>query len=110
MAPACRPSARDVRASEVWELRNASDNQHVLHVHGLSFTVLSRDGSPPPVHSAGLKDSVLLPSGTTTLIALRFGTDADRRAPYMFDCHVLAHEDHGMMGQFTVAGIARSAR
>ncbi|MFI6010111.1 multicopper oxidase family protein [Streptomyces sp. NPDC051243] len=94
-------------AREVWELRNSSDNQHVFHVHGLSFTVLSRDGSPPPVQSAGLKDSVLLPSGTTTLIALRFGTDADSRAPYMFHCHVLAHEDHGMMGQFTVVGAAR---
>lgn len=89
-------------ATEVWELRNDSDNQHVFHVHGVSFSVLDYDGAPTPPQLAGLKDSVFLPPGTTATIAVRFRDHTDRVAPYMFHCHVLAHEDHGMMGQFLV--------
>ena len=58
------------------------------------------DGAPPPAEMAGRKDSVFLPRGTTVRIAVPFRSYADAHAPYMFHCHVLAHEDHGMMGQF----------
>lgn len=91
-------------STEVWELRNGSDNQHVLHVHGVSFTVVAYDGRPPPLELAGLKDSVFLPRGSTARLAVRFGGTADGGAPYMYHCHILAHEDHGMMGQYTLAG------
>ncbi|HLF41794.1 MAG TPA: multicopper oxidase domain-containing protein, partial [Acidimicrobiia bacterium] len=90
-------------STEVWELRNTSDNQHVFHVHGVSFTVVDYDGAPPPAEMAGRKDSVFLPRGTTVRIAVPFRSYADAHAPYMFHCHVLAHEDHGMMGQFVVS-------
>ena len=87
---------------ERWELRNRSDNQHVFHVHGVSFTVVEVDGRPPPAALRGPKDSVFLPRGTTAVIDVRSPRWADAQHPYMFHCHVLAHEDHGMMGQFTV--------
>jgi FtsP/CotA-like multicopper oxidase with cupredoxin domain len=87
---------------EAWELDNTSDNQHVFHVHGVSFTVTAIDGRPPPAHLSGPKDSIFLPPGTTATIAVRAPRWADATLPYMFHCHVLAHEDHGMMGQFTV--------
>lgn len=89
-------------STEVWQLRNTSDNQHVFHVHGVSFTIVDLDGSPPPPELAGLKDSVFLPPGTIARIAVRFREYTDSDSPYMFHCHLLAHEDHGMMGQFTV--------
>ncbi len=89
-------------STEVWELRNTSDNQHVFHVHGVSFTVVELDGHPPPPELRGLKDSVFLPPGTIARIAVPFREYTDERSPYMFHCHLLAHEDHGMMGQFTV--------
>jgi FtsP/CotA-like multicopper oxidase with cupredoxin domain len=91
-------------STEVWELRNSSDNQHVFHVHGVSFTVVDYDGAAPPAEMAGRKDSVFLPRGATVRIAVLFRPYADADAPYMFHCHILAHEDHGMMGQFVVTG------
>ena len=90
-------------STEVWELRNGSDNQHVFHVHGVSFSILEYDGRSPPAHLAGLKDSVFLPPGTSATVAVRFGTQVDPRTPYVFHCHLLAHEDHGMMGQYLVS-------
>jgi FtsP/CotA-like multicopper oxidase with cupredoxin domain len=88
---------------EVWTLRNGSDNPHVFHVHGVSFTVLDYDGRSPPAWLRGRKDSLLLPRGTTARIAVGIRAFTDRASPYMFHCHLLAHEDHGMMGQFVVS-------
>lgn len=88
---------------EVWELRNDSDNQHVFHVHGVSFSVIDYDGRSPPPEMAGLKDSVFLPPGTHAAIAVQLpDEETGSDAPYVFHCHVLAHEDHGMMGQYLV--------
>ena len=50
--------------------------------------------------SMGLKD-VTLVDGTTEIL-VRFRKTADRSYPYMYHCHILEHEDAGMMGQFTV--------
>jgi FtsP/CotA-like multicopper oxidase with cupredoxin domain len=89
--------------TEIWELNNTSDNQHVFHVHGVSFSIIDIDGDAPPPALSGLKDSVFVPSGTTVRIAVRLPEYADPNAPYMYHCHVLAHEDHGMMGHYTVS-------
>jgi hypothetical protein len=35
-------------------------------------------------------------------LALRFEGPADPDTPYMYHCHLLYHEDQGMMGQFVV--------
>ena len=71
-------------------------------MHGDSFQILSRDGSPPPAHELGWKDVVLVrPFGTARIIK-RFHDYADPVNPYMFHCHILEHEDVGMMGQFVV--------
>ena len=96
-------------AVEVWRLRNSSDNQHVFHVHGVSFSVLEYDGRPPPARLRGLKDSVLLPPETTARLAVALPRHVDAAVPYVFHCHVLAHEDHGMMGQYTVTPTAALA-
>jgi blue copper oxidase len=34
---------------------------------------------------------------------VRFDNPAPADKPFMYHCHILEHEDHGMMGQFTVA-------
>ncbi|MGH3517953.1 MAG: multicopper oxidase domain-containing protein [Haloechinothrix sp.] len=33
---------------------------------------------------------------------MRFGTHTDPATPYMYHCHMLEHEDRGMMGQFVI--------
>jgi FtsP/CotA-like multicopper oxidase with cupredoxin domain len=89
-------------ATEIWEVRNAAGTPHNFHVHGVSFTVLDYAGEQPPLHLAGLKDTVYVPPDKTVRLLVRFPDYHDPESPYMFHCHVLQHEDRGMMGQFVV--------
>ena len=73
---------------------------HPFHVHGVRFRVVSENGGPPRPENTGWKDSVLVP-GEAEILA-RFDQPASRETPFMFHCHILEHEDAGMMGQFTV--------
>ena len=88
--------------TEVWEITNPNRQAHPFHVHGDSFQILSRDGAPPPAHELGWKDVVLVLPFQTVRIIKRFHDYADPVFPYMFHCHILEHEDVGMMGQFVV--------
>jgi FtsP/CotA-like multicopper oxidase with cupredoxin domain len=88
--------------TEVWTLRNQDGVQHNFHVHDVQFRVLDVDGRRPPPELRGRKDTVYVPFGRTVRIALRFDVRSDPRTPYMYHCHLLYHEDTGMMGQFVV--------
>ncbi|WP_189214838.1 MULTISPECIES: multicopper oxidase family protein [Streptomyces] len=88
--------------TEVWTVRNADGMPHNFHVHDVRFRVVEVNGSAPPPPLRGPKDTVFLPNGTTMKLALRFDGPADRDTPYMYHCHLLYHEDEGMMGQFVV--------
>lgn len=92
----------ELGGTEVWEVRNRDGEYHNFHVHDVQFQVLSVDGAAPPPHLAGWKDTVYLRPGGEVRIALRFTDYADPDTPYMFHCHLLPHEDAGMMGQFAV--------
>jgi FtsP/CotA-like multicopper oxidase with cupredoxin domain len=91
-------------ASETWEVENDSGIPHNFHPHGISFQVLEYDGGPPPPALTGLKDTVFVPPGVTVRLATTAPEYADPDSPYMFHCHLLNHEDRGMMGQLAVAG------
>jgi hypothetical protein len=71
--------------------------------------VLSLDGSPPPPELAGWKDTVYVEPTTTAEILVRFRDHHDPQWPYMFHCHLMIHEDQGMMGQFVVLGPGETA-
>ncbi|HHB80954.1 MAG TPA: oxidase [Aliiroseovarius sp.] len=88
--------------TEIWEIGNPGPMAHPFHVHNTQFRILSRNGQPPAAHEAGRKDTVLVQPGERVQILIRFDHYADPEAPYMFHCHILEHEDAGMMGQFTV--------
>ena len=102
-----------VDTTEIWEIRNASGMPHNFHVHDTRFQVLESDGVEPPPALRGLKDTVLVRPGETVRLATRFNDYTDPATPYMFHCHLLQHEDRGMMGQFVVVapgdGPARGA-
>ena len=87
---------------EIWRITNRSPRPHPFHVHGTGFSIISRDGSKPLINEMGLKDTVLVYSRETVEILVRFKYEADANTPYMYHCHILEHEDGGMMGQFTV--------
>jgi blue copper oxidase len=72
---------------------------HPFHVHGVQFEVLSRGGRAPAVRDQGLRDTVLVQEAVELLV--RFDQPS-AGAPFMYHCHILEHEDNGMMGQFTV--------
>ena len=88
--------------TETWTVRNTNGMPHNFHVHDVQFRVLEVNGAPPPAELRGPKDTVFLASGTTMKLALRFDGPADPDTPYMYHCHLLYHEDRGMMGQFVV--------
>ena len=86
--------------TELWEITSAS-MAHPFHIHGTSFQVVNVGGKAVDPATFGLKDVVLVREPTQVLI--QFNKKADKRTPYMYHCHILEHEDAGMMGQFTVA-------
>ncbi|MCZ7557138.1 MAG: multicopper oxidase domain-containing protein [Bacteroidia bacterium] len=89
---------------EVWELRNMTPIAHPFHIHDVQFCILSINGVSPPPGLAGRKDVVLVPPGNGVVrFITKFETHHDNTFPYMYHCHLLTHEDHGMMGQFIVS-------
>ena len=60
------------------------------------------DGDDPGPLLSGWKDTVFVDRGSTVRLLVRFTDYADPDTPYMFHCHVLRHEDQGMMGQLVV--------
>ena len=91
-----------VGTQEIWEVSNDDDEFHVFHVHDVQFQILDRDGVEPELHEMGWKDSVIVDAGETVRLMMEFSDYADPHTPYMFHCHILEHEDNGMMGQFVV--------
>jgi FtsP/CotA-like multicopper oxidase with cupredoxin domain len=90
--------------TEVWEVTNANGYLHNFHIHDVQFQVLDVDGDRPPPYLSGWKDTVQLVPDRQYRLAMRFSEYTDPNMPYMFHCHVVLHEDEGMMGQFVVLG------
>ena len=87
-----------------WRISEGRDRMpHPVHIHGCQFRIISRDGKPPEPERAGWKDVAPISNGGVTEILLRFPYSASRDDPYMAHCHILEHEDSGMMAQFTVS-------
>jgi len=88
--------------TEIWELRNQSPIGHPFHLHNVPFYVLSVNGVAPVPALAGRKDVIFVPAMGTVRFITKFETFFDDSIPYMYHCHMLTHEDQGMMGQFLV--------
>ncbi len=94
--------AVEVDTNEIWEIHNPTGTPHNFHVHDTRFKVLDVDDCPPPPALSGWKDTIAVLPGQSIQFALRFTDYTDPTTPYMFHCHLLVHEDRGMMGQFAV--------
>jgi len=88
--------------TEIWEVTNASPMAHPFHVHNVQFRIIDRNGRAPHPSETGPKDVVLVHSNEKVRIVMAFPEYSDASAPYMYHCHILEHEDQGMMGQFVV--------
>lgn len=87
-----------------WRVSEGDDKMlHPVHIHGCQFRILSENGKPPQPHRAGWKDIAPIMNGGVSELLVSFPHPAAADAPYMAHCHILEHEDSGMMAQFTVA-------
>ena len=84
---------------EVWRFFNATGMAHPMHVHGVRMSLLSRDGAPPAVYERGLRDTFIVDSMQSVAVAVQTPA-VSSSSPLMLHCHILEHEDAGMMAQF----------
>lgn len=97
--------------TEIWAWRNRSSVTHPMHMHLVAFQVLDRqefnvvtgepigDRFPPELNEMGWKDTVQCPPGQITRVIATF---AGFTGLFPYHCHILEHEDHEMMRQFSV--------
>jgi len=87
---------------QIWTLLNLTPIAHPFHIHDVQFYILDINGISPPPQMQGRKDVVLVPPQQSVSFITKFETFCDSMMPYMYHCHMLPHEDDGMMGQFVV--------
>lgn len=80
-------------ATEIWQIENLVGMDHPFHLHGFQFQLIDRNGVAEPFRS--WKDTVNVPKHTTARFLVRYD---DYPGKWMFHCHILDHEDMGMMG------------
>jgi len=88
--------------TEIWTLKNQSAIAHPFHIHDVQFYVLDRNGVAPSPSEQGRKDVILVKPQETVRFITKFEDFANDSVPYMMHCHMLVHEDQGMMLQFEV--------
>lgn len=89
----------ELDAVESWMLVNASNQSHWIHLHNVDWFVVSRNLTAPAPHEAGLKETFKLDPGEVLIIGTKF---TDHLGAYMTHCHMLDHEDSGMMTRWDV--------
>ena len=83
--------------TEEWTIKNVTQEFHPFHIHVNDFQVMSINGKP--YDALSLQDTIPLPIGGEIVIRMRF---IDYVGKYVFHCHILAHEDAGMMAAIAV--------
>ena len=84
---------------EIWRFVNVTGMAHPMHVHGVRMSMLSRGDDAPADYERDIRDTFVVEAMQTVTVALQMAAQASS-VPLMFHCHILEHEDAGMMGQF----------
>jgi FtsP/CotA-like multicopper oxidase with cupredoxin domain len=91
---------------EDWTIENRATEAHTFHIHQLHFQLLERDGLP--AHDTALRDTIDLPywdgkSPNYPNVKLRMDFRSQEIVgTFVYHCHILEHEDGGMMGAIEV--------
>lgn len=88
--------------TEKWRITNNTGIAHPFHIHDMHFYLLNVNGGAVPDYEQGKKDVVLVMPQQYVEFITKFEDFADDSIPYMYHCHLLHHEDDGMMGSFRV--------
>ncbi|MFP3569338.1 multicopper oxidase family protein [Paraburkholderia sp. SIMBA_030] len=85
---------------ELWSIENRTDMDHPFHLHGTQFQIVERErgGAVTPEPYRAWRDTVNVQPDETVRIATVQRMAGER----MFHCHILEHEDLGMMGTLKV--------
>jgi bilirubin oxidase len=85
---------------ELWEVANSTDMDHPFHLHGTQFQVVEREqgGRTTPAPGLAWKDTVNVARGGL----VRFLVRQDMPGLRVYHCHILEHEERGMMGTLNV--------
>jgi FtsP/CotA-like multicopper oxidase with cupredoxin domain len=81
-----------------WLLVNGSPEEHPFHMHIDYFQVIEKSGQP--FDANGFQDTVVIPPHGSVKILIDF---EDYVGKFVYHCHILNHEDHGMMGTIVVS-------
>ena len=90
---------------EEWLVRNDTEQDHPFHVHVNPFQLVKINGAPVPFD--GYQDTAILPRFGSLTLRTRFTDFAG--GPILIHCHILDHEDMGMMIRFEIAPPAGAA-
>jgi len=82
---------------EEWHIKNIDGDDHTFHIHINDFQVMSVNDQPYEAH--GLQDTVILPANGEVVVRMQFEDFVGR---FVYHCHILPHEDTGMMGTVEV--------
>jgi FtsP/CotA-like multicopper oxidase with cupredoxin domain len=82
---------------EEWDIQNTGAMDHPFHIHTNRFQIMSRNGQPASYPA--WKDTVLIPVGETVRLRIPF---RDYAGKTVYHCHILDHEDLGMMGTLEI--------
>ena len=90
---------------EDWVVENRAREDHVFHIHQLHFQLLAVDGKPAA--DGAMRDTINLPhwsgAGPYPSVKLRLDfRDPKIVGTFLYHCHILKHEDMGMMGVIEV--------
>jgi spore coat protein A len=106
-----------LNSTEIWSIRNPTEDSHPIHVHLVRFQILDRQKfdaegymangrvrllgpvEPPEPSESGWKDTVRAHAGMITRFIMRFEGYPGK---YVYHCHVLEHEDNEMMRPYEV--------
>lgn len=88
-------------AMEEWTIANASPMDHPVHLHVWPMQIVAEAGRPVP--DIRWQDVVNVPAGSDVTVRILFDTFPGRT---VFHCHILDHEDRGMMG--VIQAVARA--
>ena len=88
-------------AVEDWTIENTTQEVHEFHMHQIHFMLLAINGVPVPKEQQQLHDMVQVPywsgSGPYPSVTVRMDFRGPDIGDFVYHCHILAHEDGGMM-------------
>ena len=99
------PSITTTQGSvEQWTVENRSQEDHIFHIHQSHFLVTAQNGVPVgPLNGRKYQDSILIPywSGKASdpypSVTFKINFKGNIAGDFVYHCHILGHEDNGMM-------------